>query len=145
MNAARDRAFGRYYAKHGLVIGRSDIPPQPADRYSSWAARYFKQPPDQRNPPSRIQLPESQMSAVILSIFGKLSNDQTPEQIRQEQLRIIREDVRNALFGFAPTIIAQAQARAERHHRNGYRVGQCIDRAVTWARGTNEPTPPRAA
>lgn len=85
------------------------------------------------------------MSAVILQLFGKLSNDQTPEQIKAQQLRIIREDVKNALFGFSATVIAQAQARAERHHRNGYRVGQCIDRAVIWARGTNEPTPPRAA
>lgn len=81
------------------------------------------------------------MSAVILNLFGRITAQPTPAQI-------IREDVKAALVGFSATRIAQAQARAERHLRNGYPIDTCIDRAVKWARcatDPSDPTPPRAA
>lgn len=144
MTAARDKAFGRYYAKRGLRVGRSDIPPEPADRYSSWAAQYFKQPAHMRNPPSRIELPEKTMSAVILPFFSSMRHE-SPEQIKAQRLKVIREDVRNALPGFDPMRVSQAQARAERNLRNGVPIGICIDRAIAWARCATDPTPPVAA
>ena len=89
MNAERDRAFGRFFAKHGLRISRSEIEPTPGDRYSSWAAQYFRLPPDKRNPPTRITLPETTMSATVTDIFSR--------NAKPDYRQIAVADVRNAL------------------------------------------------
>ena len=88
-NPSRDRAFGKYYARNGLRVSRSELEPLPEQRMSSWAAKYFRLPADKRNPPSRIKLPESKMETVT-SIFSRMT-------AKPDYEKIAVEDVRNAL------------------------------------------------
>lgn len=141
MSAQRDRAFGRYYARKGLRISRSELEPLPEQRMSSWAARYFRLSPDKRNPPSRITLPESTMSASITNLFDCIN-------AKTDYRKIAVEDVRNALRNVPEHRVIQAQSRALRHLDRGVPLGTAIDRACAWARSAtdpSEPTPPRAA
>jgi len=50
-NPARDRAFGRYYAKRGAacIVTKSDRAPYPSERLASWAAKYYALPFHVRN------------------------------------------------------------------------------------------------
>ena len=49
--AARDRAFGRHYAKRGtaVVVTKSTRAPYAAERLSAWAAKYHALPVSARN------------------------------------------------------------------------------------------------
>lgn len=139
-STARDRAFGRYYSKHGLRVGRSDQVPAPEQRISAWASRYFRLAQSDRNPPSRIKLPESKMETVT-SIFSRMT-------AKPDYEKIAVEDVRNALVNMPEHRIVIAQSRALRSLDRGIPLGKAIERAVAWARcatDPSDPTPPMAA
>ena len=139
-NPSRDRAFGKYYARNGLRIGRSDIEPIAEQRISSWAAKYFRLPADKRNPPSRIKLPESKMETVT-SIFSRMT-------AKPDYEKIAVEDVRNALRNVPEHRVIIAQSRALRSLDRGIPLGKAIERAIAWARcaiDPSDPTPPAAA
>ena len=83
------------------------------------------------------------MSATILSVTDYLSRRifgqrETPEQ---QANRLVKKELRKC----DPLIIAQAQARAARHIRNGYAVSYAVDTVCKWARSQTPPTPPFAA
>ncbi len=140
-STARDRAFGRYYAKHGLRVGRSDLVPAPEQRIGAWASRYFRLAPADRNPPSRITLPETTMAATVTNIFSRMS-------AKPDYEKIAVEDVRNALVNMPELRIVAAQSRALRSLDRGIPLGTAISRAVAWARcaiDPSDPTPPAAA
>lgn len=139
-STARDRAFGRYYSKHGLRVGRSDQVPAPEQRIGAWASRYFRLAAADRNPPSRIKLPESKMETVT-HIFSRMS-------AKPDYEKIAVEDVRNALVNMPEHRIVIAQSRALRSLDRGIPLGTAISRAVAWARcaiDPSDPTPPAAA
>ena len=139
-NPSRDRAFGKYYARNGLRIGRSDIEPIAEQRISSWAAKYFRLSADKRNPPSRIKLPESKMETVT-SIFSRMT-------AKPDYEKIAVEDVRNALRNVPEHRVIIAQSRALRSLDRGIPLGKAIERAIAWARcaiDPSDPTPPAAA
>lgn len=141
MSAQRDRAWGRYYARKGLRIGRSDIEPIAEQRISSWAAKYFRLPADKRNPPTRITLPETTMAATVTNIFSRMS-------AKPDYEKIAVEDVRNALVNMPEQRIVIAQSRALRSLDRGIPLGKAIERAIAWARcaiDPSDPTPPMAA
>lgn len=130
-STARDRAFGRYFAKHGLRVGRSDQVPAPEQRIGAWASRYFRLAPADRNPPSRITLPETTMAATVTNIFSRMS-------AKPDYEKIAVEDVRNA----------RLCAATMRSLDRGIPLGKAIERAVAWARcatDPSDPTPPMAA
>jgi len=135
MSAQRDRAWGRYYARKGLRIGRSDIEPIAEQRISSWAAKYFRLPADKRNPPTRITLPETTMAATVTNIFSRMS-------AKQDYEKIAVEDVRNALVNMPEQRIVIAQSRALRSLDRGIPLGKAIERAIAWARCAIEPGTP---
>lgn len=83
------------------------------------------------------------MSATILSITEHLSRRifgvrETPEQ---QANRLVKKELRKC----HPMIVAQAQARAGRHVRNGYAVSYAVDTVCKWARSQTPPNPPFAA
>lgn len=135
MNADRDRAFGRYYARNGLRVSRSELEPLPEQRLSSWAAKYFRLPVEKRNPPSRITLPETSMNATVTSIFSRMSAP-------PDRKRIVVEDVRNALRNVPEHRIVIAQSRALRSLDRGVPLGIAISRAIAWARCATDPSDP---
>lgn len=140
-STARDRAFGRYFAKHGLRVGRSDQVPAPEQRIGAWASRYFRLAPADRNPPSRITLPETTMAATVTNIFSRMS-------AKPDYEKIAVEDVRNALVNMPEQRIVIAQSRALRSLDRGIPLGKAIERAIAWARCAiepSDPTPPQAA
>ena len=139
-NPSRDRAFGRYYARKGLRVSRSDNAHTPETRMAEWASRYFLLAQSDRNPPSRIKLPESKMETVT-SIFSRMS-------AKPDYEKIAVEDVRNALVNMPEHRIVIAQSRALRSLDRGIPLGKAIERAVAWARCAiepSDPTPPAAA
>ncbi len=139
-STARDRAFGRYFAKHGLRVGRSDQVPAPEQRIGAWASRYFRLAAADRNPPSRIKLPESKMETVT-HIFSRMT-------AKPDYEKIAVEDVRNALVNMPEHRIVIAQSRALRSLDRGIPLGKAIERAIAWARCAiepSDPTPPAAA
>ena len=121
MSAQRDRAWGRYYARKGLRIGRSDIEPIAEQRISSWAAKYFRLPADKRNPPTRITLPEITMTATVTSIFAK-----SPPTLRST--------IREQLAGCPEHKIIGAESRARKSIRQGIGEEDAVSRAVAWGR-----------
>lgn len=141
MSARRDRAFGRYYARKGLRISRSELEPLPEERLSSWAVKYFRLPPDQRNPPSRIQLPETRMSATIIDMHTRVRSRPAWDG-PQDRIRQVREDVKNALPGMDPMRVSLAQARAANLVSSGYRIADAVERVAKWARCATDPTDP---
>lgn len=134
MSAQRDRAWGRYYARKGLRIGRSDIEPIAEQRISSWAAKYFRLPADKRNPPTRITLPETTMAATVTDIFSR--------NAKPDYRQIAVADVRNALRNVPEHRIVIAQSRALRSLDRGIPLGTAISRAVAWARCAMEANKP---
>jgi hypothetical protein len=47
---ARDRAFGRFFHRHGLrAVTKSCATPDPSERLSAWAAQYYRLPAHERN------------------------------------------------------------------------------------------------
>jgi len=134
-STARDRAFGRYFAKHGLRVGRSDQVPAPEQRIGAWASRYFRLAPADRNPPSRITLPETTMAATVTNIFSRMS-------AKPDYEKIAVEDVRNALVNMPEHRIVIAQSRALRSLDRGIPLGTAISRAVAWARCAVDPGTP---
>lgn len=134
-STARDRAFGRYYSKHGLRVGRSDQVPAPEQRIGAWASRYFRLAPADRNPPSRITLPETTMAATVTDIFSRMS-------AAPDYRKIAVEDVRNALRNVPEHRIVIAQSRALRSLDRGIPLGKAIERAIAWARCAVEPGTP---
>ena len=141
MNAERDRAFGRYYAKHGLRVGRSDQVPAPEQRIGAWASRYFRLAPADRNPPSRITLPETTMAASVTDIFSRIN-------AKPDYRQIAVSDVRNALRNVPEHRVVIAQSRALRSLDRGIPLGKAISRAIAWARcaaDLSDPSGPRAA
>lgn len=140
-SAARDRAFGRYYSKHGLRVGRSDQVPAPEQRISAWASRYFRLPADKRNPPTRITLPETTMAASVTDIFSRIN-------VKPDYRQIAVSDVRNALRNVPEHRVVIAQSRALRSLDRGVALGKAIERAIAWARcaiDPSDPTPPNVA
>ena len=139
-STARDRAFGRYYSKHGLRVGRSDQVPAPEQRIGAWASRYFRLAPADRNPPSRITLPETTMAATVTDIFSR--------NAKPDYRQIAVADVRNALRNVPEDRVVKAQNHALKSLRQGIPLGTAISRAVAWARCAvepSEPNPPQAA
>ena len=134
-STARDRAFGRYFAKHGLRVGRSDQVPAPEQRIGAWASRYFRLAPADRNPPSRITLPETTMAATVTHIFSRMT-------AKPDYEKIAVEDVRNALVNMPEHRIVIAQSRALRSLDRGVPLGKAIERAIAWARCAIEPGTP---
>ena len=120
MSAQRDRAWGRYYARKGLRIGRSDIEPIAEQRISSWAAKYFRLPADKRNPPTRITLPEITMTATVTNIFAKSPT--------------LRSTIREQLAGCPEHKIIGAESRARKSIRQGIGEEAAVSRAVAWGR-----------
>ena len=120
MNAERDRAFGRYYAKKGLRVGRTVAVPAPEERLSSWASRYFNLPAHDRNPPTRITLPEITMTATVTSIFAKPPT--------------LRSTIREQLAGCPEHKIIGAESRARKSIRQGIGEEDAVSRAVAWGR-----------
>ena len=140
MNISRDIAWGRYYARKGLRVGRSDQVQAPEQRIGAWASRYFLLAQSDRNPPSRIKLPESKMETVT-SIFSRMT-------AKPDYEKIAVEDVRNALVNMPEHRIVIAQSRALRSLDRGIPLGKAISRAIAWARcatDPSDPTPPMAA
>jgi len=133
-STARDMAFGRYFAKHGLRVGRSDQVPAPEQRIGAWASRYFRLAAADRNPPSRIKLPESKMETVT-HIFSRMT-------AKPDYEKIAVEDVRNALVNMPEHRIVIAQSRALRSLDRGVPLGIAISRAIAWARCAIEPGTP---
>jgi len=121
MNISRDRAWGRYYAKHGLRVGRSDLVPAPEQRIGAWASRYFRLAPSDRNPPTRITLPEITMTATVTSIFAK-----SPPTLRST--------IREQLAGCPEHKIIGAESRARKSIRQGIGEEDAVSRAVAWGR-----------
>ena len=130
-NPSRDRAFGKYYARNGLRVSRSELEPLPEQRMSSWAAKYFRLPADKRNPPSRITLPETTMAASVTDIFSR--------NAKPDYRQIAVADVRNALRNVPEHRVIIAQSRALRSLDRGIPLGKAISRAIAWARCAIDP------
>ena len=137
-NPSRDRAFGRYYARKGLRVSRSDNAHTPETRMAEWASRYFLLAQSDRNPPTRITLPETTMAASVTDIFSRIN-------AKPDYRQIAVSDVRNALRNVPEHRVVIAQNRALRSLDRGIPLGKAISRAIAWARCAIDPTPTDAA